>query len=144
MVFSPPIGAVYMHNKHVPILGKQLFRIHIETETRARLECRGYIQLTEPITFSSQTDDVVNVTLGPKLERMLHQLHTHIQYIRYDAVHDEAIARVKPPFMYPLNIHLYRVYDDKGNNPHAKKNSIGRWKRTLLQRLQRRFGVQCV
>ena len=108
--YGPPIGATYESKLRFPVLGTQIFSLHIRSRTQAHLMVNGKMKLNEPVQYEFDNSNgkltfVVSEQLKSKMKRYL----TSLQEVGYDSATDTPYVKVLPPLPAAIKIFLKRV-----------------------------------
>mmetsp|Transcript_33817 Transcript_33817/g.84270 ORF Transcript_33817/g.84270 Transcript_33817/m.84270 type:complete len:360 (+) Transcript_33817:3-1082(+) len=107
----PPVGSAYAHTLTIPVLGRQSFRLSIETLTGANIEMAGAIKLAEPIVYGTNVRGELDFTLSKATMLMLRGFGVALTRAEYCPKTDMAFVTIKPPAFSALRIGLNRLAD---------------------------------
>lgn len=107
---GPPIGAKYESRLRVPVIGTQIFSLHIRSMTQAHLTVAGRLDVNERVQYSfDKSSGKLNFTLSEHLKSKLRRYLTQLQEVGYDSRTDTPYVKVLPPLPAAIKIMLKRV-----------------------------------
>lgn len=105
---GPPIGAKYECMIHLPVIGKQLFSLHILSHTRAHLIVDGMLVLDEAVPYTADAEGRLAFSLSEYAEKKLKRFRTNLQEVGYNAATDTPYVKVAPPLPTVVTLFLIR------------------------------------
>ena len=103
--------------------------LSIVTETRARLQLRGRLELDEPVEYDISETGQLSFSLTDSTKRLLRRFRTSLDAAAYDSDADTAQVTVWPPLPLAVRINLHRVRDGS-HNVRWRINALARaWRR---------------
>ena len=121
MAFAPPsipsldlpVGAEYYRQLKFPVLGLQAFRIHILSETRARLQITGMLGIDEIIPYSTDLTGRLYFSLSEKTKQILKRFKTKLLEAGYDPHTDTPYVKVAPYVLPAVKISMNRLPEEE-------------------------------
>ena len=113
---APPIGATYSKAVKIPVLGEQVFSLHILSDNTAHLLVNGMLILDELVTYSINSRGCLNCRLSDGALRQLKKFRTNLKEVGYNVETDTPYVKVRTPLPAALKIHLKRQVDGIGEN----------------------------
>jgi len=134
LAYQPPLGAVYMRQIHLPVIGEQNISLAIISSTRAQLFLSGRLKLDEPIEYSiDQSNGDLSFEINDRTKKLLRRFRTSLTGAGYNPVTDTARVTVCPPLPVSVRIQLERTFE---LYPHAaqQREPIAEWVRSQRMR----------
>ena len=108
---APPIGATYAKSVKIPVLGRQVFSLHILSDTTAHLLVNGMLILDELVTYSMNSKGRLNCRLSDGALKQLKKFRTNLKEVGYNVETDTPYVKVRTPLPAAVKIHLKRQVD---------------------------------
>lgn len=105
---GPPIGAKYECVIRLPVIGKQIFSLHILSHTRAHLLVDGMLVLDESVPYTVDTEGLLAFNLSEYAVKKLKRFRTNLQEVGYNAATDTPYVKVAPPLPKVVTLFLER------------------------------------
>ena len=118
VVRGPPLGAVYHRALHVPVLGRQSFRLRILDNGRAHLCVDGVLEIDEIMDYQVRPSGAFSLILPDRLQQVLNRFRTKLVDFGYDRVNDLPFVVVSPPI--PTKIHIRLLRDHGEQNVESR------------------------
>ena len=107
----PPIGATYEKSVRIPMLGKQVFSLHILSDNTAHLLVKGMLFLDELVTYTVTQRGCLNCNLSEHAISTMRKVRASLKEVGYDRDTDTPYVKVSTPLPVPVKIHLKRKSD---------------------------------
>ena len=107
----PPIGATYEKSVRIPVLGKQVFSLHILSDNTAHLLVKGMLFLDELVTYTVTKRGCLNCNLSEHAILTMRKVRASLKEVGYDRDTDTPYVKVSTPLPVPVKIHLKRKSD---------------------------------
>ena len=111
----PPIGATYEKSIGIPVLGKQIFSLHILSDNTAHLLVKGMLFLDELVTYTVTKRGCLNCNLSENAISTMRKVRASLKEVGYDGDTDTPYVKVSTPLPLPVKIHLKRKVDISQN-----------------------------
>ena len=108
---APPIGARYEKTIGLPVLGRQVFSLHILSDNTAHLLVKGMLILDELVTYSVNSRGCLNCRLSDGAQKQLRKFRTNLKEVGYNVATDTPYVKVRTPLPAAVKIHLKRQAD---------------------------------
>lgn len=105
---GPPVGAKYESIIRLPIIGKQVFSLHILSENRAHLLVAGMLVLDESVPYTVDTEGRLAFALSEYALKKLKRFRTKLQEVGYNVATDTPYVKVAPPLPKAVTLFLKR------------------------------------
>lgn len=105
---APPIGAKYEKAIGLPVLGRQVFSLHILSDNTAHLLVKGMLILDELVTYTVTSRGCLNCRLSESAQKQLKTFRTTLKEVGYNVETDTPYVKVRTPLPAPVKIHLKR------------------------------------
>jgi hypothetical protein len=104
----PPIGATYEKAIGLPVLGEQIFSLHIFSDNTAHLLVKGMLFLDEVVAYTVNARGCLNCSLSEHALSRLRRVRASLQEVGYDGETDTPYVKVSTPLPLPVKINLKR------------------------------------
>lgn len=118
----PPIGAKYEKAIGLPVLGKQVFSLHILSDDTAHLLVKGMLFLDEIIAYTVASGGCLHCRLSDEALKRLKLFRTTLKEVGYDGDTDTPYVKVTTPLPMPVKIHLKRKESYIGSETRISAN----------------------
>jgi len=108
---APPIGARYEKAIGLPVLGRQVFSLHIVSDKTAHLMVKGMLILDELVIYTVTKGGCLNCRLSDRAQKQLKKFRTNLKEVGYDVDTDTPYVKVRTPLPAPVKIRLERQVD---------------------------------
>merc|ERR1712071_70890 len=105
---GPPIGATYEKEVGIPVLGKQIFSLHILSDNSAHLLVKGMLFLDEVVAYTVNARGCLNCRLSDHAISRLRRVRASLKEVGYDGETDTPYVKVSTPLPLPVKINLKR------------------------------------
>ena len=114
----PPIGATYEKAIGIPVLGEQIFSLHILSDNTAHLLVKGMLFLDEVVAYTVTARGCLNCRLSDHAISRLRKVRASLKEVGYDGETDTPYVKVSTPLPLPVKISLKRkpCEDGLGNS----------------------------
>lgn len=107
----PPIGATYEKSVQIPVLGRQVFSLHILSDNTAHLLVKGMLFLDELVTYTVSKRGCLNCDLSENAISTMRKVRASLKEVGYDRETDTPYVKVSTPLPVPVKINLKRKAD---------------------------------
>jgi hypothetical protein len=104
----PPIGATYEKSIGIPVLGHQVFSLHILSDNTAHLLVKGVLFLDEIVAYTVASGGALHCRLSDDAIRRLKNVRATLKEVGYCGETDTPYVKVSTPLPLPVKIHLKR------------------------------------
>ena len=104
----PPIGATYEKSVQIPVLGRQVFSLHILSDNTAHLLVKGMLFLDELVTYTVSKRGCLNCNLSENAILTMRKVRASLKEVGYDRETDTPYVKVSTPLPVPVKINLKR------------------------------------
>lgn len=104
----PPIGATYEMAVGIPVLGRQIFSLHILSDNTAHLLVKGMLFLDEIVAYTVNARGRLNCRLSDHAISRLRRVRASLKEVGYDGETDTPYVKVSTPLPVPVKINLKR------------------------------------
>ena len=108
----PPIGATYEKSVGIPVLGRQIFSLHILSDNTAHLLVRGMLFLDELVTYTVTKRGCLKCNLSDNAIATMRKVRASLKEVGYDRNTDTPYVKVSTPLPMPVKIYLTRKMDE--------------------------------
>lgn len=105
---GPPIGAKYESIIRLPVIGKQVFSLHILSDTRAHLLVAGMLVLDEAVPYTVDAEGRLAFVLSEYALKKMRRFRTKLQEVGYNVATDTPYVKVAPPLPRAVTLFLKR------------------------------------
>jgi hypothetical protein len=105
---GPPIGAKYESIIRLPVIGKQVFSLHILSDTRAHLIVAGMLVLDESVSYTVDSDGRLAFVLSDYALKKMRRFRTKLKEVGYNIATDTPYVKVAPPLPRAVTLVLKR------------------------------------
>lgn len=113
---APPIGARYEKTVGIPVLGRQVFSLHILSDNRAHLIVKGMLILDELVTYTVTQKGCLDCRLSDSAQKQLKKVRASLKEVGYNFETDTPYVKVRTPLPAAIKIHLKRQVQAMGAN----------------------------